>query len=102
MEGRSSQRLYGFGPGGPTPSGNWGVSDNYYYGDEQITNLLPGSSGSSGTNFQGSGAGGGALSLEADGDLIIGEGVVISAQGGNGRVDHQWNHGGGARVEQSD
>ncbi len=93
--GRSSEKLNGFGPGGPLPSGNWGVGANYNYGDDQISSLLPGSSGSSGSSFQGSGAGGGALSLEADGDLIIGDGVVLSAQGGNGRVDGTDDHGGG-------
>ena len=94
--GRSSQRLNGFGPGGPPAGGNWGVGANYNYGDEQITHLLPGSSGSSGMNLQGSGAGGGALAIEADGDLIISEGVVIRAQGGDGRTNgSQWNHGGG-------
>ena len=68
--------------GGFAPAGNWGVGANYNYGNDQISDLLPGSSGSSGQYFQGSGAGGGGLSIEADGDLFIGEGVVLSAQGG--------------------
>ena len=32
MERRSSQKLSGFGPGGPAPAGNWGVGANYNYG----------------------------------------------------------------------
>ena len=46
---------------GAASAGNWGVGASYNYGDDQITQLLPGSSGSSGRYFQGSGAGGGAL-----------------------------------------
>ncbi|SVE35501.1 uncharacterized protein METZ01_LOCUS488355, partial [marine metagenome] len=69
---------------------------SYGYGDEQITHLLAGSSGSSGRYYQGSGAGGGALELRADGDLTIAQGSVISANGGDGRTNaHQWDHGGG-------
>ena len=46
--------------------------------------------------FQGSGAGGGALELKADGDLTIASGVLISANGGDGRTNGgQWNYGGG-------
>ena len=48
---------------------------------------MGGSSGSSGRLFQGSGAGGGALELNADGDLSIAHGVLISANGGNGRTN---------------
>ena len=93
--GRSSEKLTGLGPGGPAPGGNWGVGANYNYGDEQVSDLLPGSSGSSGRFAQGSGAGGGALAIEADGDIFIGDGVVISARGGDGRVVAQYDHGGG-------
>ena len=94
--GRSSEKLTGYGPGGPPVAGNWGVGANYNYGDDQLTYLLPGSSGSSGRYFQGSGAGGGALSLVADGDLTIEEGVLFSAKGGDGRTNgYQWDHGGG-------
>ena len=72
------------------------MSASYGYGDEQITHLLAGSSGSSGRYYQGSGAGGGALELRADGDLTIAQGAVISANGGDGRTNgHQWDHGGG-------
>ena len=56
--GKSSEKLAGDGPGGPGNAGNWGVGANYSYGDEQISELMPGSSGSSGRYFQGSGAGG--------------------------------------------
>ena len=38
--GRSSEKLKGFGPGGPGTAGNWGIGANYEYGDEQITHLL--------------------------------------------------------------
>ena len=69
--GRSSQNVNGDGPGGPGPSGASGTGANYNYGNEQISDLMGGSSGSSGRNFQGSGAGGGALELRADGDLTI-------------------------------
>ena len=93
--GRSSEKLTGFGPGGPGTAGNWGIGANYEYGDEQITHLLPGSSGSSGRLFQGSGAGGGALAIHAEGDLVIGEGVFISAKGGDARADGIYDHGGG-------
>ena len=94
--GRSSQKNIGFGPGGPSTSGNWGIGASYNYSDLQLSDLLPGSSGSSGSNLQGSGAGGGALSLETDGDLIIEDGVVISAKGGDGRTNaSRLNHGGG-------
>ena len=94
--GRSSELLNGYGPGGPTTAGNWGVSASYGYGDEQITHLLAGSSGSSGRYYQGSGAGGGALELRADGDLTIAQGSVISANGGDGRTNGEnWDHGGG-------
>ncbi|MEC7542831.1 MAG: LamG domain-containing protein, partial [Verrucomicrobiota bacterium] len=94
--GRSSERKNGFGPGGPPPAGNWGVGASYNYGDDQITQLLPGSSGSSGRYFQGSGAGGGALSIQSDGNLTITDGVVLSAKGGFGRINgNQWDHGGG-------
>ena len=93
--GRSSEKLKGFGPGGPGTAGNWGIGANYEYGDEQISHLLAGSSGSSGKLFQGSGAGGGALAVHADGDLIIGDGVFISAQGGDGRADGIYDHAGG-------
>ena len=95
MERRSSEKLTGFGPGGPGTAGNWGIGANYEYGDEQITHLLPGSSGSSGRLFQGSGAGGGALAIHAEGDLVIGEGVFISAKGGDARADGIYDHGGG-------
>ena len=61
--GRSSEKLTGFGPGGPSTAGNWGIGANYEYGNEQITELLPGSSGSSGRLYQGSGAGGGGLAI---------------------------------------
>ena len=72
------------------------MSASYGYGDEQITHLLAGSSGSSGRFYQGSGAGGGALELKADGDLTIAQGSVLSANGGDGRTNgHQWDHGGG-------
>ena len=38
----------------------------------------------------------GALSLVADGDLTIEEGVLFSAKGGDGRTNgYQWDHGGG-------
>ena len=95
-DGRSSNKLNGNGPGGPSTAGNWGVSASYGYGDEQITHLLAGSSGSSGRYYQGSGAGGGALELKADGDLTIAQGSVLSANGGDGRTNgHQWDHGGG-------
>ncbi|MEK9634882.1 MAG: hypothetical protein VW622_13670, partial [Opitutae bacterium] len=95
-DGRSSNKLNGKGPGGPSTAGNWGVSASYGYGDEQITHLLAGSSGSSGRYYQGSGAGGGALELKADGDLTIAQGSVLSANGGDGRTNgHQWDHGGG-------
>ena len=40
--GRSSQKLSGFGPGGPAPAGNWGVGANYNYGNDQISDLLLG------------------------------------------------------------
>ena len=84
--GSSAEKLSGFGPGGPPPTGAAGVSASYNYGDEELTLLLPGSGGASGSFFQGSGAGGGALSLEADGDIIVGSGAVLSAKGGNGRT----------------
>ena len=57
----------GDGPGGPSVAGNWGVGASYNYGDEQIVDLMAGSSGSSGRFFQGSGAGGGAIELKAQG-----------------------------------
>ena len=44
--------------------------------------------------FQGSGVGGGALELKADGDLTIASGVLISANGGDGSANGgQWNYG---------
>ena len=88
-------KLTGFGPGGSSTAGNWGIGANYEYGDEQITHLLPGSSGSSGRLFQGSGAGGGALAIHADGDILIADGVFISANGGDARADGIYDHGGG-------
>ena len=98
LERKKFSKAQWFGLLWTSGGGNWGVGANYNYGDEQITHLLPGSSGSSGMNLQGSGAGGGALLIEADGDLIISEGVVIRAQGGDGRTNgSQWNHGGGDR-----
>ena len=57
---------------------------------------MAGSSGSSGRYFQGSGAGGGAIELLAEGDLTIAPGVIISANGGDGRTDaNQNDHGAG-------
>ena len=85
--GKSSQKITGDGPGGPGSSGNSGTGANYNYGDEQISNLMGGSSGSSGRFFQGSGAGGGALELKANGDLTISSGVLVSANGGDGRTN---------------
>ena len=93
--GRSSDRLPGFGPGGPPTAGNWGIGANYEYGDSRLTDLLPGSSGSSGRLFQGSGAGGGAIAFHADGNITIEDGVFISAKGGDGRADGIYDHGGG-------
>ena len=57
--------------------------------------MFPWSSGSSGRLFQGSGAGGGALAIHADGDIIIADGVFISANGGDARADGIYDHGGG-------
>ena len=57
--------------------------------------LLAGSSGSSGRLFQGSGAGGGALAIHADGNITIADGIFVSANGGNGRADGIYDHGGG-------
>ena len=94
--GRSAEREDGFGPGGAPSTGNWGTGASFSYGDEQLTQLIPGSSGSSGRYFQGSGAGGGAIELRAGGDLTIAPGVLLSANGGNGRTDgYQSQHGGG-------
>ena len=94
--GKSSEKLQGDGPGGQGTAGNWGIGANYSYGDEQITDLMAGSSGSSGRYFQGSGAGGGALELKAEGDLTISAGSIVSANGGNGRTNgHADDHGGG-------
>ena len=44
---------------------------------------------------RGSGAGGGALAIHADGDIIIADGVFISANGGDARADGIYDHGGG-------
>ena len=54
MGRKSSERIKGDGPGGPSVAGNWGVGASYNYGDEQIVDLMAGSSGSSGRFFQGS------------------------------------------------
>ncbi|MBT7650562.1 MAG: hypothetical protein HN553_06280, partial [Opitutae bacterium] len=64
-----------------------GTGANYNYGNDQISDLMGGSSGSSGRFFQGSGAGGGALELKANGDLTISPGVLVSANGGDGRTN---------------
>ena len=94
--GQSSEKIPGQGPGGPGTAGNWGVGASYSYGDVQLFDLMAGSSGSSGRYFQGSGAGGGALELNAQGDLTIAPGVIISANGGDGRSNaHQNDHGAG-------
>ena len=57
--------------------------------------LTPGSSGSSGRYFQGSGAGGGALQIIADGDFYLDGGALLSASGGNGRSDLDPDKAGG-------
>ena len=40
-------------------------------------------------------AGGGALAIHADGDIIIADGVFISANGGDALADGIYDHGGG-------
>ena len=85
--GRSSESLPGYGPGGaPTGSLGLGQGATYSYNLDG-TLLVPGSSGSSGASFQGSGAGGGALQLVVAGDFTLASGALISASGGDGRSD---------------
>ena len=38
--GKSSEKIKGDGPGGPSVAGNWGVGASYNYGDEQIVDLM--------------------------------------------------------------
>ena len=77
----------GYGPGGPeATSVDAGIGASFNYNRDGKF-LVPGSSGSSGSSFQGSGAGGGAIKFIADGDFILDGGSLISASGGNGRSD---------------
>ena len=71
-----------------------GTGATYHYNTDGKA-LVPGSSGSSGSSFQGSGAGGGALQIHADGDFILASGALISASGGNGRFDEDSSKPGG-------
>ena len=81
--GSSSQALTGYGPGGPeATSDDAGIGASFNYNRDGKF-LVPGSSGSSGSSFQGSGAGGGAIKFIADGDFILDGGSLISASGGN-------------------
>ena len=85
--GRSSESLAGYGPGGaPANSLGLGQGATYSYNLDGAL-LVPGSSGSSGASFQGSGAGGGALQLMVAGDFTLASGALITASGGNGRSD---------------
>ena len=93
--GRSSQALPGYGPGGADATSfdaGTGASFNY---NRDGKFLVPGSSGSSGSSFQGSGAGGGAIKFIADGDFILDGGSLISASGGKGRSDQDPTKPGG-------
>ncbi|MDG1173025.1 MAG: discoidin domain-containing protein, partial [Opitutales bacterium] len=92
--GKSAENLNGDGPGGAPAQSGKGSGASYNY-NEKSSSLLPGSSGSSGRLFQGSGAGGGALRISADGDLTIASGALFSASGGNGRTDQDIELGGG-------
>ncbi|MEL0098795.1 MAG: LamG domain-containing protein, partial [Opitutae bacterium] len=93
--GRSSEALPGYGPGGTEANDlGAGTGATYNYNPDGKT-LVPGSSGSSGSSFQGSGAGGGALQIAADGDFILDSGALISASGGNGRSDQDPTKPGG-------
>ena len=68
----------GYGSPGEFSSGGFGES----YGSASLAHLHGGSSGGSG-QWMGSGAGGGAISLEAhgDGNVTIQSGVTVSANG---------------------
>ena len=92
--GKSADNQVGDGPGGAPIQSGQGIGASYNY-NEDAKSLLPGSSGSSGTFFQGSGAGGGAIRLDADGDLTIANGTLISASGGNGRSNQRADFEGG-------
>ena len=61
--GKSSDNQMGDGPGGAPAQNGQGIGASFNY-NEAAKLLLPGSSGSSGKFFQGSGAGGGALSID--------------------------------------
>ena len=95
--GKSSEALVGEGPGAPPSENGKGIGANFNY-NKNGKLLLPGSSGSSGSLFQGSGSGGGAVLFQADGDITISKGTLISATGGNGRTNQglQFAGGGGS------
>ena len=85
----------GYGSAGEFSSGGFGES----YGSASLAHLHGGSSGGSG-HHMGSGAGGGAISLEAhgDGNVTIQSGVTVSANGSgtNQRDTNDRNGGGGS------
>ena len=94
--GRSSERKNGFGPGGRLPR-ETGVSERVTTTEMiRSLNFFRAAVVRVDDTFRGSGAGGGALSIQSDGNLTITDGVVLSAKGGFGRINgNQWDHGGG-------
>ena len=105
-DGASAGTSTGNGPGAPTVSSSDGHGAAYgghgsgaaeVYGDHALNALLGGSSG--GASTEGSGAGGGAISLKASAELIIEPNVLISVNGGDGGADSAAGTGGGVRLE---
>ena len=83
----------GYGSAGEYSSGGFGEA----YGSASLAHLHGGSSGGAG-HHMGSGAGGGAISLEAhgDGNLTIQTGVTVSANGSkNNQAETNDRNGGG-------
>ena len=83
----------GYGSAGQYSAGGFGEA----YGSASLAHLHGGSSGGSG-QWMGSGAGGGAISLEAhgDGNLTIQAGVTVSANGSkNNQAETNDRNGGG-------
>ena len=83
----------GYGSAGEHAAGGFGET----YGSATLAHLHGGSSGGAG-QWMGSGAGGGAISLEAhgDGNVTIQSGITISANGsGNSQADTNDRNGGG-------
>ena len=96
--GRSSEALPGYGPGGAKALSSGEGTGATYNHNARGESLVPGSSGSSGSSFQGSGAGGGAIRIDADGDFYLASGALLSAAGGKGRSneDPELPGGGGS------